>query len=170
MLVPRSHVCPSELTCHVDLCIAKCDTLTQFYSHLKVHIEEGRTVTCPFRQCNTSFTVLSTFTSYLCRKHKRPAVVNLAESIYARELVTEAETFQNIAPDMITDEYTDVIRNSEHLEYTPEDVPEALFLKNLALLYLKLQSKLMIQLRLFKLSLRVCSQFMMSTSHIYFSN
>ncbi|XP_057188575.1 uncharacterized protein LOC130553556 [Triplophysa rosa] len=45
---------------------------------------------------------------------------------------------------MVTEAYADVIRNSEHLEDTPEDIPEALFLKNLALLYLKLQSKLLL--------------------------
>ncbi len=64
VVVPRPHLCPAvDLACNVDLCSAKCETLTQFYSHLKVHIKEGRRVACPFKQCDTSFTVISTFTS-----------------------------------------------------------------------------------------------------------
>lgn len=145
VVVPRSHLCPAvDLACHVDLCSAKCDTLTQFYSHLKVHIKEGRTVACPFKQCDASFTVISTFTSHLSRKHKNSTEVNLSESIVTTAHVTEAESFQNIDSDMITDEHIDVVGNREHLEVSPENIDETLFLKNLALFYLKLHAKLLL--------------------------
>lgn len=62
-----------ELTCHVDICSARCETLMAFYSHLKTHIREGKTVACPYRHCSKSFTVLSTFTSHMSRKHKNGA-------------------------------------------------------------------------------------------------
>jgi len=157
VVVPRSLLCPAvDLACHVDLCSAKCDTLTQFYSHLKVHIKEGRTVAylkvhikegrtvaCPFKHCDASFTVISTFTSHLSRKHKNSTEVNLTESIVTTA-VTEAESSQNIDSDMITDEHIDVVGNREHLEVSPENIDETLFLKNLALFYLKLQAKLLL--------------------------
>ncbi len=31
-----------ELTCHVDFCREKCKNLKSFYSHLKIHIREGK--------------------------------------------------------------------------------------------------------------------------------
>lgn len=70
-----------DLTCHVDFCSAKCDSLTEFYSHLEVHIKEGQVVACPFKQCDKTFKVVSTFTSHLSRKHKESAEANLIESI-----------------------------------------------------------------------------------------
>lgn len=145
VVVPRSHLYPAvDLACHVDLCSAKCDRLIQFYSHLKVHIKEGRRVTCPFKQCDQSFSVISTFTSHVSRKHKNSAEVNLSESIVATSLVTEAESFQDIDSDMMTGEHTGVVGNSENLEVSPENIDETLFLKNLALFYLKLQAKLLL--------------------------
>ena len=59
---------PVDLTCHVDFCSDKSDSLTDFYAHLKVHIKKGRAVACSFMLCGKTFTVVSTFTSHLSRK------------------------------------------------------------------------------------------------------
>lgn len=143
-MVPRPQLCPAvDLACHVDLCSAKCETRTQFFPHLKVHIKEGRRVACPFEQCDASFTVISTFTSHLSRKHKNSSEVNLTESIVSTARVTEVESSQNIDSN-ITDEHIDVAGNIAHLEVGPENIDESLFLKNLALFYLKLQAKLLL--------------------------
>lgn len=58
-----------SLECHVGLCRAKSSSLSEFISHVKMHIKEGQKVTCPFKQCGKTFTVKSTFTSHLSRKH-----------------------------------------------------------------------------------------------------
>lgn len=72
---------PVDLPCHVNFCTAKCDSLTKFYSHLKGHIKEGRTAACPFQQCDKSFTVISTLSSHLTRKHRASGEGNLIESV-----------------------------------------------------------------------------------------
>lgn len=59
-----------DLTRHVDFCSVKCDSLTEFYSHLKMDIKEGWAVACLFEECDKTLTVLSTMTSHLSRKHK----------------------------------------------------------------------------------------------------
>ncbi len=143
-MVSSSHLSPAVgLACNLDLCSAKCETQTQFYSHLKVHIKEGRRVACPFKQCDTSFTVIFTFTSHMSRKHKNVSEVNLTESIVSTACVTEAESSQNIDSN-ITDEHIYVAGNIEHLEVSPENIDESLFFLNLALFYLKLQAKLLL--------------------------
>lgn len=84
-----------ELTCHVDFCSARCENLTAFYSHLKTHIREGKTVACPYRHCKKSFTVLSTFTSHMSRKHKSGTEENLAESVVNPGVSHESEQDQS---------------------------------------------------------------------------
>lgn len=54
-----------DLTCHVSSCRAKCDSLTEFCSHLKVHIKEGQTIVFPFKQCDKTFTAVSTYISFV---------------------------------------------------------------------------------------------------------
>lgn len=44
-----------DLTCHVGLCSTKCDNTQNFFSHLKVHIREGKEVACPFRKSSCVF-------------------------------------------------------------------------------------------------------------------
>ncbi len=70
-----------ELTCHVDLCPVRCETLNRFYQHLKTHIREGRSVSCPFQQCDKSFSVVSTFTAHVSRKHSDCSEVNLIDLV-----------------------------------------------------------------------------------------
>ncbi len=80
MVKPRS--CHEvELTCHVDFCREKCKSLKFFYSHLKIHIREGKTVACPYRKCDKRFRVLSTFTSHVSRRHKDGANEHLVDSV-----------------------------------------------------------------------------------------
>lgn len=53
-----------DLTCHVELCRASCETLKSLYRHLKTHIKEGKTVSCPFQGCGKVFSSMSTFTAH----------------------------------------------------------------------------------------------------------
>ncbi len=70
-----------ELGCHVDSCQVRCETLSRFYQHLKTHIREGRSISCPFQQCDKSFSVVSTFTAHVSRKHSDCLEVNLIDSV-----------------------------------------------------------------------------------------
>lgn len=49
-------------------CAFKCDTVTSLVKHLKSHIKDGLETKCPFRGCNHSFTVASSFASHVSRK------------------------------------------------------------------------------------------------------
>lgn len=44
---------------------------------MKIHIRVGKTLTCPYRHCDKSFIVLSTFTSHMNRKRKNGVEKNL---------------------------------------------------------------------------------------------
>ena len=134
---------PVDLTCHVDFCSNKSDSLTDFYSHLKVHIKEGRAVACPFMHCDKTFTVVSTFTSHLSRKHKQSAEGNLMDSIIDPADASGTSYTHNDS-DLLCDMQVDVADNTEHLEVTPENIDDTLFLRNLALFYLKLQANLLL--------------------------
>ncbi|KAL2083090.1 hypothetical protein ACEWY4_020863 [Coilia grayii] len=127
-----------ELSCHVDFCSARCETLTTFYSHLKTHIREGKTVVCPYRHCSKSFTVLSTFTSHMSRAHKNVAEKNLSESIVNPGVSNEGK---QDGSDMQIDHPSD---SGDELDIYPETANESQFFKNVALFYLKLQAKFLL--------------------------
>lgn len=134
----------ANLTCHVDFCSATCDSLTQFYSHLKMHIKEGRTVACPFKHCDKTFTVLSSFTSHMSRRHKKCAERSLIDSITTTGVLSGADASQNSDSDLQCNMQTDACDSYEELDISPENIEKDLFLKNLALFYLKLQAKLLL--------------------------
>lgn len=139
---PRLSI-PVDLTCHVDFCTAKCDSLTKFYSHLKGHIKEGRTVACPFQQCDKSFTVISTLSCHLTRKHRESGQGNLIESITVSAGVSGTSGTCD-DHDFLCDMQLDAAADDEQFEVCPENIDDSLFLRNLALFYLKLQAKLLL--------------------------
>lgn len=71
--------------------------------------------------------------------------------------------------DFLGDMEVDAADNTEHLEVTPENIDDTLFLRNLALFYLKLQAKLLLPSSTVQ-SLKICSQYMTSASHNSFLN
>ena len=62
---PRLNI-PADLNWLVEFYSAKCDSMTEFTFHLKVHIREGQAFTYPFKQCEKTFTV-SAFNSHVSR-------------------------------------------------------------------------------------------------------
>lgn len=64
----------ATLKCTVPLCEHQCDGVKELVAHLKEHPVEGRPVKCPARGCNTVFTVKSSFTSHMSRKHRHCSV------------------------------------------------------------------------------------------------
>ena len=142
VIEPRLSI-PVDLTCNVDFCTAKCDSLTKFYSHLKGHIKEGRTVACPFQQCDKSFTVISTLSCHLTRKHRDRGQGNLIESITVSAGVSGTSGTRD-DHDFLCDMQLDAAADDEQFEVCPENIDDSLFLRNLALFYLKLQAKLLL--------------------------
>ncbi len=70
-----------DVTCHIDFCSYKCEDIQGLVSHLKSHITEGKTVTCPFKHCDKKITEKSTFTSRMSKKHKDYSKESLVDSI-----------------------------------------------------------------------------------------
>lgn len=85
------------LSCHVDFCTVRCDSVNNLLSHLKGHIREGRTVSCPFRNCGKRFFVVSTFSSHLSRTHKKYISSSLT---FVSGAVTHAECLGEQAENM----------------------------------------------------------------------
>ncbi|CAB3983976.1 hypothetical protein BSL78_01180 [Paramuricea clavata] len=111
--------------------------------HLKEHIAHGLEITCPFQGCTSSFTVKSSFTSHLSRRHK-----SVENRLITPELLINSQENQNI-----------IFENNNSTDFE-EDAPSEgddqsmssgngeiesdisdLFVKNLALFYLKLNAK-----------------------------
>lgn len=123
-----------DLTCHIDLCNFKCEDIRGLLLHLKRHFTEGKTVTCPFKHCDKKFTVKSTFTAHVSRKHKDCSKESLVDSI-ANSISSEESEMQHGGPSQAS---------YEEMEIYPEKADEEQFLKNVALFYLKLQAKLLL--------------------------
>lgn len=104
-----------ELNCNLDLCSVKCNDIRGLLLHLKSHIAEGKTVSCPFRHCKKTFTVKSTFTSHMSRKHKDHTEGSLVESIACTSSTSDLndESFNTLVENR--SEFTD-----EDMEVYPE--------------------------------------------------
>lgn len=89
-----------------------------------MHIKEGRTIVCPFKQCDKTFTVVSTFTSHLSRKHKRSEEGNLMDSVMAG---VSGSSGPHGDSDSQCDVEIDAADNADHLEFSPENIEDSLF-------------------------------------------
>lgn len=122
----------------MDFCSTKCEDIQGLLLHLKSHITEGKTVLCPFRQCDKKFTVKSPFTSHVSRKHKDYSERSLVESIAS----TSSTCDRN---DEGCDTQLENRQSSdEDMEVYPERADEGEFIRHLVLFYLKLQAKLLL--------------------------
>jgi len=134
----------TDLTCHIECCSVHCEDLAGFFSHLKSHLKEGTAVTCPFKQCKKTYSVLSTFTSHLSRCHKGKTEHSLIETIVQITGASQGSSLES----MVHSEDRCEADNSNQMtvdEICPEHVvDDEMFLKNLSLFYLKLQAKLLL--------------------------
>lgn len=124
--------CVVDLTCRVGLCRTKSENTQSFFTHLKLHIREGKEVACPFRNCDKTFKVQSSFTSHMSRKHEKSPKEGLMDCI------VNPSSSQDIDGDsgMQLDD-----PSCEQSEVCPEAVEENQFFRNLAMFHLKFQAK-----------------------------
>lgn len=125
----------APLKCVAQSCEIVCNSLTSLIKHLKSHIREGLKIKCPFRECSSTFTVESSLAAHISRKHKH--VEDLDDSMSTGSAPTEQFCISNQPCLETPDE--DRFECEE-----PFAVDESLFLQNITLLYLKLQSKLLL--------------------------
>lgn len=78
----------SNFVCAVSLCSDRFQTVQELLVHLKKHLVEGRSVKCPVAGCQSTFTLKSSFTAHLSRKHPHCSVTNIND-IY-REITPQS--------------------------------------------------------------------------------
>lgn len=131
----------------MDFCTVRCDSVKNLLSHLKGHIREGRTVSCPFRNCDKRFIVVSTFSSHLSRTHQKYLVRDVSSfSTSDSGAVAQAECLGEQAESMNMHDNVldDADRENKQSDVFPERSDKSLFLNSLALFYLKLLAKLLL--------------------------
>lgn len=72
----------TTLICQTDFCQITFTNLKEFLNNLKAHIQEGRKITCPFRGCEKTFGVKSTFASHISRIHKNSSAEHRHEVVF----------------------------------------------------------------------------------------
>nr|XP_021336450.1 uncharacterized protein LOC110440176 isoform X1 [Danio rerio] len=123
----------ADFKCAISLCDRTFNTAKDVICHLKEHLAEGRPVACPVTGCKNTFTIKSSFTAHMSRKHR--AASNDSISDIYRETVSQSSTVIecDVSNDVTTPETTEL----------PQISSES-FLRNMCLLYLKLQGQLLL--------------------------
>nr|XP_046250889.1 uncharacterized protein LOC124062276 isoform X2 [Scatophagus argus] len=127
----------TDFKCAVSLCECKFDTVKELISHLKKHITEGQTVPCPITGCENAFTVKSSFTAHMSRKHRKCSVDSVSDKY--REHVSQPSAVS--ACEDVPQSSNDATANES--SELPQDFNET-FLRNVCLFYLKLQGQLLL--------------------------
>lgn len=132
-----------EMRCPFDFCAQVVRNLNDLLQHLKSHIAQDTEVTCPFQGCGFKFRVKSSFSSHLSRRHRdtsnRKVLQNLVinpNSYYLNNNVQVTDMPCTSSDSLDDSTFGDSENNSNDDENDRE-----LFLKNLALFYLKLSAK-----------------------------
>lgn len=123
----------SDFKCAVSLCARYFQTVRELISHLKEHIVEGRAVACPVAGCSNSFTVKSSFTAHMSRKHRACSVNDISDLF--KETIPQSPC-EEVLPNPNDD------TENESMEL-PDNLSEN-FLRNACLFYLKLQGQLLL--------------------------
>lgn len=127
----------TDLKCATTLCERQFHTVKELISHLKQHIVEGRPVACPVTGCKSMFSVKSSFTAHMSRKHRECSVESISD-MYRGTLPQSSAVFAGEdAPQSLNEATT-----NEGTEL-PQNFSEA-FLRNVCLFYLKLQGQLLL--------------------------
>lgn len=130
----------TDLKCAISLCerlFRAFFSVKELISDLKEHIVEGRPVACPVTGCKNTFTVKSSFTAHMSRKHRACSVDSISdmyrETISQSSAVIACEDASQCSNDATTNESIELPHNFNET-----------FLRNVCLFYLKLQGQLLL--------------------------
>lgn len=135
-----------KLRCKAPLCHHVCDGMNDLFKHLRKHIDEATSVQCPFDQCSKNFSTKKSFSSHISRYHRNNIVNDLPTGVVCSSNSDIFDTgISSILEDssLYTENYICDLEDTggEELQTEEED---ALFMRNLALFYLKLLSKFLL--------------------------
>lgn len=136
-----------KLQCTTPLCHQVCDGMQDLFKHLRNHLDEDTSVKCPFHQCCKIFSKKNTFSAHVSRYHRNHTVKDLPCEMICS---SNSDFFDDTDRPMSSNsEYSSVTKNSigdfddvcvEEMQKPEDD----LFLRNLAMFYLKLLSKYLV--------------------------
>lgn len=131
-------------TCKVANCHKQLIDLSDLLGHLKFHISKREAVHCPFNNCDHSFSVKSSFTSHLSRKHKNSTALHVSGA-YCLPSVSSESQF-SVAESHSDERANDVVTDDDGPEEDMLDPSQikSLYIKNLSMFYMKLQAKYLI--------------------------
>ena len=121
------------MQCSLDFCKQVRCNLKEINKHFKVHIDDGSSIKCPYNGCENLFTNKSSFSAHFSRQHQSCSMPQLP-TIYEdldMDISNELHPCDNL-PDDDDDELLSLL--------VTQDTKDQ-YLKNLALSYLRLQSK-----------------------------
>ncbi|KAK0140164.1 hypothetical protein N1851_022918 [Merluccius polli] len=80
------------LNAQMAMCERQCHDTKYLIAHLREHIVEGRAVTCPVRGCTNVFTVKSSSTAHMSRKHRDLTDISISDLF--RESASQSSSVQ----------------------------------------------------------------------------
>lgn len=117
------------LSCQFDSCDHSSTNLVSMSEHLKWHLNDGQKVMCPFPHCDKHFSIKSSFTCHISRKHKHC----LDKTSVPSDTAIFSEQHNDILHDLDSniEDQSDISTNDT-------------FLTNLALFYLRMQAQMLL--------------------------
>ena len=128
----------AKFVCTINTCRKEVDSFNLLVKHFKTHIKNGQEVICPYRECNRTYSVVSSFTSHLSKYHVRNSSIHDLDynAIQVNFEIEECVDDSSTGPE---------IDLQESLNIQDETDSEAnLFIRNIVQFYLKLESELLI--------------------------
>lgn len=124
------------LICNIFSCGKIFQALKDFLNHLSSHFSDGSgtSVPCPYEECEKSFSVRSSFSSHLSRKHRDACAQNLAATVVNGGKAGESHVIDNCL------DAGDNCIDTHLLNANEQDA----FLQSFALFHLKLQAKFLL--------------------------
>ena len=147
----HSNLCDVSFKCNLEMCEFHCKDITGLFAHLRCHISEGVSVSCPFKTCkNNEFKVVSSFTSHLSRCHKDWTLSLFSDSVIINSDRVRPETIDDhgleqgsecLGGNVIDTDNGLLPQGEEDLEIP---INNTQFMHSLALFYLKMQAELLL--------------------------
>ncbi|KAJ8669101.1 hypothetical protein QAD02_000360 [Eretmocerus hayati] len=154
---PCTVSCASErgkFLCTLEICQKECDTFSSLIKHLKSHLRGKEEISCPFRDRKGKYTILTSFTSHLTKKHRRD--YKRLEKNHQRlgdetNIPTVNETLAQ-SPDTSCSSHEPIDSSHFNLQSSEQENSEKCdeedlplwYLQNLAHFYLKLETELLL--------------------------
>lgn len=142
-----------SLTCSTILCKFTCNNFPDYVAHLKAHIKNGLSVSCPFGNCTRNFTVISSFSSHLSRVHRQWKPCDISSSVLFMPDTQESDT-QSVDSSFVADcstvsatiasEITDINLDEPPKVMDMVDITANDYGNALALFYLKMQAQFLL--------------------------